>query len=205
MQIVEPSFEIIAAMEGIAALRHIEVIARTCYKSEDRITDDSALAFCRGLVKRRHFPMLDHLSFTVRFVVDCGVGREMTRHRLCAFAQESSRFCDYGGKGITLIHPPGLSVAQIARREEHYWATEALYDAERDAGVPPEIARGVLPFALKTELVWTCDITEWRHVFRLRAEGTTGRPHPQMLEVMVPLLAEVKQRFPIMFDDIQVQ
>jgi thymidylate synthase (FAD) len=202
MEIVKPSYEILMPITGMEMLRAIERAGRACYKSEAKITEDSAVAFVRGLIKRRHFPMLDHQSFTVYFVVDRGISHEMVRHRLCAFAQESTRFCDYGGKGIKLIHPPGLTPEQYTRREFHFWNVQKLYDAERNEGVPPEIARGILPTCLKTELVWTYDLTEWRHILNLRAVGATGKPHVQMLEVMVPLLQELKQRIPVVFDDL---
>jgi thymidylate synthase (FAD) len=203
MEFVKASYEI--QYYRADALQQIERIGRKCYKSEGRITGTSHEAFVRMLIKRRHFPMIEHGGMlSVLFIVDRGVSHEIVRHRIASFAQESTRFCDYGGKGIVLIHPMGLTPAQIARREAHFWLTQALYDAERDEGVPPEIARGVLPTCLKTEIVVTANLCEWRHIFNLRAVGVTGRPHPQMLEVMVPLLAEVKTLIPVIFEDVVV-
>jgi thymidylate synthase (FAD) len=202
MKFVTPSYEILDPCDGQEMLERIERIGRTCYKSLDRIAEGSAERFCLMLLKRGHTSVFDHVSITVRFIVDRGVTHEMVRHRICAFSQESTRFCDYSGCGIELIHPPGLTDAQRERREKHFWDTQHIYDAERNEGVLPEIARGVLPTCLKTELVWTCDITEWRYVLNLRALGAKGRPHPQMLEVTVPLLKELQSRIPVLFSDL---
>jgi len=126
---------------------------------------------------------------TVRIVCDRGVSHEIVRHRLVAYSQESTRFCNYAegclsSNGITLIHPPGLSAYQLSRRERHFWDTQALYDAEIGEGVKPQIARGVLPTCLKTELYMTCDWREWQHIFKLRDHE---KAHPQMRELMEPL------------------
>lgn len=69
-------------------------------------------------------------------------------------------------------------------------------------GASPQEARAVLPNSLKTEIVVTANLREWRNIFKLRAVGVTGKPHPQMLEVMVPLLEEVKKQIPVVFDDL---
>ena len=69
-------------------------------------------------------------------------------------------------------------------------------------GVTPEQARTVLPNSIKTEVVMTANIREWRHFFKLRVLGTTGKPHPQMWEVAAPLLAEFKALIPVVFDDL---
>ena len=181
------------------ALQMIERAGRTCYKSEDRITDDSADKFVRMLIKRGHESVIEHAIATVLFVVDRGVSHEMVRHRLCSFSQESTRFCDYNGKGIVLIHPPGLLPYQVERREAHFWDTQRLYDTERAEGVKPEIARGVLPTCLKTEMVWTCNLREWRYVFTKRA---AIQAHPQMREVMFPLLDVFKKMWPPIYEDL---
>jgi thymidylate synthase (FAD) len=199
---IKPSYQILTNIDAEEILCSIERAGRTCYKSEDRITENSAVKFVQNLIKRKHFAMLEHQSLSVLFVVDRGVSHEIVRHRICSFAQESTRFCDYGNKGIILIHPPGLTEAQYKRREEYFWLTQSLYDLERAEGIPPELARGVLPTCLKTEIVVSANLREWRHIFDLRAIGTTGKPHPQMLEVMVPLLKELNALLPVVFDDI---
>jgi len=179
----------------------IERVGRVCYKSEAGIGPGTAEAFVRMLLARRHEAMVECVSATVKFTVDRGVSHELVRHRLCSFAQESTRYCNYGGKGVKLVHPPGLSQAQLDRREQHFWATQALYDAEVAEGVRPEIARGVLPTCLKTEIIVTANAREWRHVMRLRSAKAA---HPQMREVMNLLLPKLQRLFPALFDEFEV-
>jgi thymidylate synthase (FAD) len=81
-------------------------------------------------------------------------------------------------------------------------AAERCYLDMIEAGKSPQEARAVLPNSLKTEIVVTANLREWGHFFKLRAVGTTGAPHPQMREVAVPLLREVRERVPIIFDDL---
>ena len=172
MEIVKPSFEIEGSVDGEYIIRHIEKSAKTCYKKEHTIGSyEKAEKFVRGLVTRGHHSTLEHISVSVRIICDRGVSHEIVRHRLAAYSQESTRFCDYSGKGIQLIHPEILTMEQKKRREDHYWEVQKLYDLEISEGLSPQIARGVLPTALKTELVMTCNLREWRHFFNMRAIG----------------------------------
>ena len=61
-----------------------------------------------------------------------------------------------------------------------------------ELGVPAQMARTVLPQSVKADIVVTANLAEWRHVFELRACDSTGKAHPQMKEVMIPLLEEVQ-------------
>lgn len=191
-------------------LSTLEFIGRTCYKSQDKITEDSASKFVRGLVKRGHEAMLEHVSLTVLFTVDRGISHEIVRHRMASFAQESTRYCNYSqdkfGKEITVIQPFYLKVGTPAwtawydsckKAEESYFAMLA-------EGCMPEEARAVLPMSLKTEIWMTANLREWRHFLKLRAAGVTGKPHPQMLEVALPLLEVLRKSLPEVFDDIPV-
>ena len=200
----------------------IESIGRVCYKSNDKITQDgeSAKKFVTTLIKSKHEAMLEHSCLSVLFTVDRGVSHEQVRHRIASFAQESTRYCNYGkdkfGKEINVIdlepgirNDPGMQkllevdIANIMNE----WLC-AMEDAERhymkmiDLGATPQIARSVLPQSTKTEITITANYREWRHFFKLRAVGATGKPHPQMVEVAEPLLCEVSKRIPIVFDDI---
>lgn len=187
----------------------IEQAGRTCYKSEDKITADSAEKFVRTLVQNGHEAMLEHGIMTVKFIVDRGVSHELVRHRLCSFAQESTRYCAYNkdkfGNELTFIKP------FYWKEDEAYfneWKTlmqiiENVYLTMLERGVSPQEARAVLPNSLKTEVVLTANWREWRKIFKLRAAGESGIPHPQMLEVMVPLLNECKLSLPALFEDIQ--
>lgn len=213
------SYEILTQITdgALSELAHIERIARTCYKSEDRITEDgeSARKMIKNLIARGHEAMLEHSSLTVKFIVDRGVSHEMVRHRLASFAQESTRYCNYlnnkFGGNITVIDiTPGMELDNRDYTDSQKetiieeW-TRAMKDVEKhymkmvEAGATPQIARSVLPNSLKTEIVITANYREWRTILKLRTENVA---HPQMREVINPLLRELKERIPLIFDDI---
>lgn len=190
----------------------MEKAGRTCYKSEDKITPESARKFVAGLVKCGHEAMIEHASMTVRFVVDRGVSHEIVRHRIASFAQESTRYCNYSqekfGNELTFIEPcfwkDSEHEPEMKAWKEMMSATEELYLAFLSEGVTPQEARCILPNSLKTELIVTMNMREWRHFFKLRAAGVTGAPHPQMLEVAVPLLQMCQKLMPEIFGDIVI-
>lgn len=208
MKTIKPYTQIIGEINGQEILKKIERCGRVCYKSEDKIKDDSAENFVAGLIKRGHEAMLEHASFTVKFVVDRGVSHEIVRHRLASFAQESTRYCNYAkddfGSEITFIKPLFLKEGTDGFE---FWRSscefaEWSYFKMLDWGCTPQEARAVLPNSLKTELVMSANLREWRHFFKLRAANSTGKAHPQMLEVTRPLLDELKTLIPVVFDDI---
>lgn len=215
MKIIDPSFEILNISGGLELL---ELAGRTCYKSEEKITESSAPGFVRGIIKRNHETILEHGSMTVRFVCSRGVSHELVRHRLSSFSQESQRYVNYSGEGLEVIRPlwvtpQMLGDARVALLRgalgsgEVYWVqsmlqAEEAYLSLTDLGVRPEEAREVLPNSTKTEVVMTANFREFRHVFSLRALGSTGRPHPEMLRLMLPLLREVSSKIPVVFDDL---
>ena len=208
MRVINAGYEIISELNGAEILKHIERCARVCYKSEDRITDGSAEKMVAALIRSGHEAMLEHYSFTVKFICDRGVSHELVRHRVASFAQESSRYCCYAkdkfGKELTFINPcfwePDSD--NYARWFHEMDEAEKTYLAMIESGATPEQARDILPTSIKTEIVMTANLREFRHFFKLRAEGVTGRPHPQMLEITIPLLKELKQKIPVVFDDI---
>ena len=207
MKIINASTEILTPITG-DELRQIEYAGRTCYKSEDKITDDSAKKFVENLIKRGHEAMLEHSSLSVKFICDRGVSHELVRHRLASFARESTRYCNYGqdkfGKELTFIKPKFFEEGTDSYK---YWEN-AMMDAEicyfsmLDSGCTPQEARSVLPNSIKTEIVMTANYREWRHFFWLRAARKTGPAHPQMEELTVPLLYKVSGLIPVVFDDI---
>lgn len=216
MQVIKAGFEIMDTLNGEEILRKIEKVARVCYKSEDKIGDDTAEKMVRALIKSNHLAMLEHFSFSVKFICDRGVSHEIVRHRVASFAQESTRYCNYGSKGgeITVIEPcylkaDGVNLTTDSWAERYGAWVNACEEAEKSYlrmiadGATPQEARAVLPTSLKTEVVMTANLREWRHFFSLRACGSTGKPHPQMLEVAVPLLQEVKKLIPVVFDDLE--
>ena len=191
--------------DGIELLKHIERAGRTCYKSEC-LTDDSAQEFVAKRIREGHHSILEHEKITVRVVCDRGVSHEIVRHRLGSYSQESTRYCNYSkdrfGKEITLIPMmDDLTTAQVDRRMALYKHMEEVYMAEIDEGIAPQQARDNLPTCLKTEIVMTYNVREWRHFFTLR---TAKNAHPQMRKVMRPLLAEFRRLIPVAFDDVGV-
>jgi thymidylate synthase (FAD) len=201
MQIIKPS----AVLEWATpdAVRVIERAGRTCYKSEDKITDESAEKFVRTIIKSGHDSVLEHAVASFRIVCDRGVTHELVRHRLASYSQESTRYCKYSGDKfgghISIIHPNGMTMKQICRREAHFESVQALYDAEIAEGVKPQIARGVLPTCLKTEIVCTMNFREWRHTLKLR---TSPKAHPQIVEVMNMVKGWFRMNYPVIVEDI---
>lgn len=210
MQAIKPYTQIYKDFDGQKVLQKIEAAARTCYKSEGKIQEGSAAKLVAGLIKSGHEAMLEHASVTVKFVVDRGISHELVRHRLASFAQESTRYCNYPkddfGSEITFIIPDYLEYKSEGWNiwKESMKQAEDAYFKMLDFGLSPQQARAVLPNSLKTEVVMTANLREWRHFFKLRALGTTGKPHPQMLEVAVPLLEDMKNLIPVVFDDLVV-
>ena len=211
MKIIKPYAEILSGISkgGIKELQFIEKAARTCYKSEDKITEDgeSAKRLVKQLIDSGHEAMLEHSSLSVKFVVDRGVSHELVRHRLFSFAQVSQRYCNYSkdkfGNEITFIYP-----CFFLGDDDNYvlWKeccakAEVYYMTMLEMGATPQEARTVLPNSTATEIVVTGNYREWRHFFKLR---TAEAAHPQMREVTIPLLAELQRRIPIVFDDMGV-
>ena len=207
MKIINPSFEILSPVDGQAILQHIERCGRVCYKSEDKITDTSAQTFVGSIIKRGHEAVLEHASVTVKFVVDRGVSHEIVRHRLAAYCQESTRYCNYSKDGfggqVTFIQPNFLD---RGTRGWELWvlaceqAEKAYFDL-LNWGCSPQEARAVLPNSLKTEVVMTANLREWRHFFKLR---TAPAAHPQMRGVTQPLRRRMQELIPVVFDDIKL-
>ena len=224
MNILRAGFEILTPISegGIEELKHIEKIGRVCYKSEGKITEDgeSAKKFVKMLINRGHEAMIEHSSLSVKFVVDRGVSHELVRHRIASFAQESTRYVNYSlekfGNEINVIDiRDGINLDNKMKNMDSdtisaimgEWCL-AMEDAEKhymkmiELGATPQIARSVLPNSTKTEITISANYREWRNFFKLRVPNTA---HPQMREVTIPLLKELKCRLPIIFDDIEIE
>ena len=227
MRLVKPNHEILQIMGmDSSPLYLIEAAGRTCYKSEDKITQDSAEKFIKSIRDRGHHSVLEHSAMTVRFICDRGVTHEIVRHRLAAYSQESTRYCNYKG-GVTFVIPPWVDLpegeviqlqpdytqhcplelitASIEDTPRGIWlrsmaSAEVDYSLLLNEGWSPQQARSVLPNSLKTEIVMTANFREWRHVFTLRCSKAA---HPQMRELMIPLLIKCQGIIPVIFDDIQ--
>ena len=298
MRLIKPSFQIIEQSPGIEGVyKQIELVGRTCYKSEDKITEDSAKPFVDRMIKSGHGAMLEHGTvylfcpteeyvdsngdvqyynplekyqnnnysalaesnegmyvttnlrvlveggcmndlkylcepteyhkkrICVKFICDRGILAEFTRHRTFSFSAESTRYCNYSkdkfGNELTFIKPCWLDIPtgqyvywdgdwcdidkmkiQLPEGEHKdidafLWTlnnAETHYTLLINSGWKPQEARAVLPNSLKTELVMTGFVSDWKHFFSLRALGTTGAPHPQAKELAEPLMKEFERR-----------
>ena len=204
MRLIKPGYEILTPLDGLTELKTIELTARNCYKSENAITKDgeSAKKMVKMLIERGHEAMLEHSFLSVRFTCDRGVTHELIRHRLCAFAQESTRYCDYSGKkfdrNVKYIIPFFFNDEQLALWTDACARAEAAYFDLLNTGATPQEARTVLPNSTAADIVMSGNFREWRHILRLR---TAKDAHPQMREIMCPLGEELQQRIPVVFDD----
>lgn len=211
---------------GGTAIKQIERVARTCYQSNANVNKYSGEKLVKNLISMGHEAMLEHFSVSVEFTTDRGVSHEIVRHRIASYAQESTRYCNYSkdkfGCEIAVISPEkamrfkrGQTIPQSGRVVDDALIADwlgvwrkACTEAERaylqmlNMGCPPELARGVLPTSLKTSIVVTMNLREWRHFFKLRVCGTTGKPHPQIYEIAYPLLCEFHKKYPVVFDDL---
>lgn len=215
MKVIKSKIEILTPITS-DLLKMIEVAGRTCYKSEDRITEDSAEGFVSRMINANHGAMLEHAYVSLRITCDRGVSHEIVRHRMASYAQESTRYCNYSkekfGNQITYIDPvPGFMLENKAYSMEQLDAImttwmNACEDAERhylrliELGCTPQMARGVLNNATKTEIVVTMNIREWRHFISLR---TSAAAHPQMREIAQEVLRIFREKLPVVVADIR--
>lgn len=231
-----PHVAILNLVDGTKALRHLERIGRTCYKSEDKIRDDSYANFLRGIIDRGHEAIIEHVAVTAYFYTDRGVTHELVRHRLAAYAQTSTRFCNFAkdkfGNNIHVITPFYFDPDEERRpvlypyifqqeNDDIYarsgtlrlnafdtWLIAVIYanwaylTLTLEFGRHPQEARSVLPQSTAAEIYVTANLREWRHIFRLRALGTTGVPHPDIRRLMLAALTAMHKEFPLIFDDI---
>ena len=206
MKIVEPIAVIESEINQNQAMEIIERAGRVCYKSEEKISKGSSEKFIKGIIKRGHESVIEHCSITVKFICDRGVSHEIVRHRIARYSQESTRYCNYSkdqfGNEITVIKPcfwDESSPNYLIWKKQMESIEKAYFDLLSN-GAKPEEARSILPNSLKTEIVVTMNLREWRHFFKLR---TSRRAHPQMREVAIMLLENFKTTLPTVFEDIE--
>ena len=207
MKIINPSVILEDEIDGQAILKKLERIGRTCYKSEGNIKEDSAEKFVKNIMNRNHMSVIEHESISVRIICDRGVTHEIVRHRIASYSQESTRYCNYSndkfGNELTFIKPcffdEGLEGYEIW--EKSMQNIENEYMELIEVGAKPQEARSILPNSLKTEIVMTMNLREWRHFFKLRCDKAA---HPQTREIANMILKEFKVRIPVIFDDIEV-
>ena len=207
VKIINPSVEIVSEVNPDVILKTIEKAARTCYKTENNISEDtsSAVKMITKLIDLGHTAMIEFADIHVKLITDTGVLKDLSRHRHCSFAVESTRYCNYSkgkfGTELTFIKP-----CHINTDSELYniWFStmqniEESYMQMAQNGALPDQLRMILPHSLKTEINMKCNIREWRHIFKLRCSKAA---HPSVREVMLMLLNEFHSKIPVLFDDI---
>lgn len=205
MRVIKPSFKIINFKPEEEILKKIELIGRTCYKSEDKITENSALDFFKKLGKMGHLSVFEHVSISVRIICDRGISHELVRHRIASYAQESTRYVDYSkdnhGGQITFIEPffwrkhsQSMTLWKVFMQE-----AEDTYMDLLALGASAQEARTVLPNSTKTEIVITTNLREWDHIFSLRSSWLNKKAHPQMIEIMDQVRAGFQTHWPNIF------
>lgn len=223
MNIVKSSFRVITPITNgaISELQRIELPTRLCYKSENKITPDgeSAKKILKTLIDNDHLAMLEHSSITVIFVTSRGVSHELVRHRIASYAQESTRYCNYSNEKftnqLTFIDPLeeiewDSKMGNLSAKEKldtalqmtmFYKKTEIEYLELIKKGVPPQIAREILPNGLKTEIALTCNYRKLIAIFKLRCAKNA---HPAMRALMVPFAKYMQEQIPDIFGNIEV-
>ena len=201
MKIAEPSVELLSITADSAKL--IELAGRTCYKSEDKITDDSADKFVKMISQRNHVSVIEHASATFRIVTDRGITHEIVRHRLASYSQESTRYCNYGkdkfGGEISVCIPgrdEPMTEDQYLLWDNAIRVAENTYFSLLKTGMKPQIARSVLPTCLKTEIVMTCNFREWLHFIKLR---TAPAAHPDIRPLAFAVQLMLSNECPAVF------
>ncbi len=199
MKIIEQSWEFLNKPDAEQALRLIEAAGRVCYKTEGKMGPGTAPDFIRKRIATGHHSVIEHVSITVRIITDRGVTHEIVRHRLASYSQESTRYCNYGEHkmGIKFILPVDFELddedlAMLRMIENHY--NRCL-----EKGRTPQQARYFLPNGLKTEIIMTCNVREWRHFFTLRPAPAA---HAQMRALASSMLAGFKEAIPVLFEDL---
>lgn len=203
MKIIEESATIYDKIDTSAVMTKLEEAGRVCYKSE--MGHNTADAFVWQLIAKGHESVLEHVSVTVKFVVDRGMSHEIVRHRLASYSQESTRYCNYSkdrfNNEITVIKPCfwGENSVMYKSWEEACLRAETQYFRLLEDGASPQEARSVLPNSLKTELFMTANLREWRHFFRMR---TAPNAHPHLRKVVLSLYKQFCDVLPVVFEDI---
>ena len=205
MKLVDPVLYV-EDYDGKKIMHRIERACRTCYRSENLITEESYKALLKNCLNRGHESILEHEKISIRMICDIGVYKDLTRHRFASFSIESTRYCNYGkdkyDNQIKFIKP-----AHIEEGTEIYdlWKKsleqiEESYVKMSELGAKPDQLRMLLPHSTAAEVNMTCNIRECRHILSLRCAKMT---HPTIRQLMIPLLIKFKQDMPELFENIE--
>ena len=205
MKIIEPKIYV-EDYDGIKIMKRLERACRTCYKSENLITEDSYKHLLTNCLNRGHESILEHEKISIRMICDIGVYKDLTRHRFASFSIESTRYCNYGkdkfDNEIKFIKP-----VHIEEGTENYkiWEDTMKYIEKQymemgEAKATPDQMRMLLPHSTAAEVCMTANIREWRHILSLRCSKMT---HPAVRQLLIPLLLKFKKDMPELFENVE--
>ena len=203
MKIIEPMI-IVEDKDYVKLMKNLERACRTCYRSEDKIVEDSYKTLLTNCINRGHESVLEHEKITIQMICDIGVYKDLTRHRHASFSIESTRYCNYGkdkfDNELKFIKPCNIESGQIYA----FWMNEMqniehTYQEMSRRGCTPDQMRLILPHSTAALVTMTANIREWKHILELRANN---HAHPSVQQVMIPLLLYFKEKMPEIFSDI---
>lgn len=204
MKIVEPIIYV-EPYDGVRIMKRLERACRTCYRSEDKVTEDSYKNLLKNCINRGHESILEHEKISIRMICDIGVYKDLTRHRIASFSIESTRYCNYGkdkfDNQIKFIKPVNI---QEGTTEFGLWynsmnVIEKTYNEMSRLGCTPDQMRMILPHSTAAEVNMTANIREWKHILSLRC---SNRTHPAIQQLLIPLLLKFKTDMPEIFDGV---
>lgn len=199
MKEIEQYHEVLSSFDRDKVLELLELAGRTCYKSDP----GNASTFVDKIVRRGHTSVIEHFSVTVKFVTNRAMTHQLVRHRLAAYSQESQRYCNYTktekfGNDIIFIKPVDMKDESLPAYYNFLECAEKAYFDLIESGEKAESARNVLPNSAKTEIIMTCNLREWLHVFNLR---TKSGADAQMRALMEPLHNWFRSILPEIFEE----
>lgn len=218
MLIIQPEIQV-ENYDGIKIMKNIERACRTCYRSEELITEDSYKKLLKNCINRGHESILEHEKITIRMICDIGVYKDLTRHRFGSFSIESTRYCNYSkdkfDNEIKFIEPVFYTPGEMEEYNDpikkndclktQYWERcmkfiESDYmDMTNIVGAKPDELRMLLPHSTAAEVTMTANIREWRHILGLRCSKAA---HPAIRQLLIPLLLKFKEDMPELFSAI---
>lgn len=205
MKIIEPTIEI-ENVDYKKIMKNLEKACRTCYRSEDKITDESYKTLLKNCINRGHESILEHEKITIQMVCDIGVYKDLTRHRIASFSIESTRYCNYGKdkfeNQIKFIKPVNMeeNTELYAEWKNNCEEIEKHYIKMAKLGATPDQMRMILPHSTAALVTMTANVREWKHILELRA---SAHAHPSVEQVMIPLLIHFKENMPEIFENIE--
>ena len=204
MRLVEPWIKV-ENFDGIKIMKRIERACRTCYRSEDKISDESYKNLLTNCLNRGHESVLEHEKITVRIYSDIGTYKDLTRHRFASFSVESTRYCSYNkdkyGNEIAVVNPVYMEDKEVFETwKKAIEDMEKAYMKMKELGASTDMCREILPHSTAAEYTMTANIREWKHILELR---TTNHVHPAIRQVLIPLLLLFKEQMPEIFGDIE--